>query len=113
MGESDIVASLDRECTERWGVGANPFPVNTLTFAYFLRDFAKYKTYDLISIDAELMDYEILQQMNLTALGCKCLVIEHANDPKLMGAMTDYACKHGLYEFERTPENFIFVRGIR
>jgi FkbM family methyltransferase len=110
MGETDIVASLDRECTERWGAGANAFPVNTVTFSDFMDHHAKYKHYDLISVDAELMDWEILKQMDLTALGCKCLVIEHADDKELMGAMTDHACKHGLFEIARTPENLIFTR---
>lgn len=110
MGESDIVASLDRECTERWGAGCNPFPVNTVTFQDFMYAHAKYKKYDLISIDAELMDLEILQQMDLTELRCKCLVIEHANDAKIMGAMMDHACTHGLFEYARTPENLIFTK---
>jgi FkbM family methyltransferase len=109
MGETDIVASLDKDCTARWGAGSYPFPVNTVTFNDFMYAHAKYKHYDLISIDAELMDWEILRQMDLTALHCKCLVIEHADDQQTMELMENYCGEHGMFGYAKTQENLIFV----
>ena len=84
--------------------------VEVRTFEDFMKYGSRYATYNLISIDAEGMDWDILQQMDLTTLECKCLVIEHGGDIGTKLRMIGYCHSHGMKELAETPENFIFVK---
>lgn len=64
--------------------------------------------YLFITIDAEGMDYEILEQIVLFETDCLC--IEWANDPYQLAKISDYAESYGLTEGHRNFENVIFFR---
>lgn len=68
-------------------------------------------TLDFISIDIEGMDWELLQAIDLTAVGCKCLCIEW-NSNKQVGEQFKSYCivKHGMKLLHTNAENKIFVR---
>lgn len=65
---------------------------------------------DYITIDAEGEDWEILQQINLTALGCRALVIESGNKPQLPQLFRDYCAQHEMFCIEHNGENMVFVK---
>lgn len=64
---------------------------------------------DFISIDVEGMEMEILQQINLSEVGCKCLCIEWNSQPHLAKLYTDYCAQFRLKEIHRNAENIIYA----
>lgn len=81
--------------------------VPAITFDMLLKR-SKFKMFDLISIDIEGMDLAILQQMDLTALGCSMLVVEvNNNDP---APFVNHCAQHGMVLLTRNPENLLFIR---
>lgn len=62
--------------------------------------------FDFISIDTEGEDLNILRQMDLTAIGCKCLCIEHNN---LDSEIVAICAMFGLKPIHRNGENLIFI----
>lgn len=76
-----LVSSLSSQQPEIWkafNFSWDTVEVPGMTFATMMNK-SRFKTFDFISIDAEGSDIAILQQMNLEALGCKLLCIEHDN----------------------------------
>ncbi|MBO9204297.1 MULTISPECIES: FkbM family methyltransferase [Niastella] len=111
LGDTSLVSSLKKDTTTMWtGVNFNKITIKTYDFQTFNTTVARYKTYDFITIDAELMDLTILKQMDLTKLGCKCLIIEHGGEEATKKQMIDHCTKHGLSLAHTTQENFIFTK---
>lgn len=63
--------------------------------------------FDFITLDAEMMDWDILQQINLYDVGCKCLCIEYWKYAK---EITDYCVEYGMKVLAKNFENMIFVK---
>ena len=106
-----LVSTLDYNDTIRWrksGVQFNEIEVVAKSWADVYRDLPK--VFDFITIDAESMDWQILQQIDLTAVGCRCLCIEWNSKPELAHAYTAYCLQHGLTELHRNAENIIFCK---
>jgi hypothetical protein len=60
---------------------------------------------DFITIDAEYMDWEILQTIDLTDTKCLCIEFgEYRNE------ITNYCNGFGMRILHKTPENLIFVK---
>ena len=107
-----LVSSLDIEETKRWfnaGVMFTPKEVSTFPFNAFweLTDFANF---DFISIDAEGYDLMILKQIDLKAVGCTCLIIEHNGNPKLKAEFEVYCKQFDLVPVLSNSENIIFIK---
>lgn len=107
-----LVSSLSKAETERWslaGVKFESVEVNTLPFNSFweLTDFAKF---DFITIDAEGYDWMILKQIDLRAVDCKCLVIEHNGNEGLKTDFCEYCEGFGLKPALVNRENIIFIK---
>lgn len=106
-----LVSTLDFNETQRWtNVEFNNIKVNVVPFNFLwqMTDFAKF---DFISIDAEGFDLAILRQIDLDAVDCKSLIIEHNGDE---GLKTDF-CRYCVDQFGMKPalsnsENIIFIR---
>lgn len=64
---------------------------------------------DFITIDIEGMDWELLQAIDLAAVGCKCLCIEWNSRRDLERLFTQYCAKHNMVEIHRNSENLIFA----
>jgi FkbM family methyltransferase len=112
LGDSSLLSTIHFSLTQQHdNVKFNKTQTKVVDFQTFLADVSKYKTYDFISIDAELSDLSILKQMDLTKLGCKCLIIEHADNEDGKKQMIDHCAMHGLSLSHTTIENFIFTRG--
>jgi FkbM family methyltransferase len=114
-GGSDraLVSSLSQAETERWtvcGVKFEQIPVNVIPFNYFweLTDFAKFH---FISVDIEGLDWLVLQQINLSGVDCKCLIIEHNSNEGLKTDFCRYCCdQFGMKVALVNAENIIFIK---
>lgn len=105
-----LVSSINYEETERWrkaGVEFEEKEIEIRTFKKFW-DNEGQPVFDFISIDAESVDWEILKQIDLKEVGCKCLCIEHNGDKELLQKYITYCGKFGLKEFHRNAENILF-----
>ncbi len=104
-----LVSTADRKEMNRWpDVNFKITSIEMVTWAEYLKTYSVYKKFDFISLDAEGFDAIILQQMDLEALGCKCLCVEYNSDHKLLKLFTDY-CK-GYTLAVQNAENLIFVK---
>lgn len=113
VGDRALVSTVKKEETERWASLKMPFnqvEVEMVTFKAFMEDYAMFKTYDLISVDAEGMDIIILRQMELDQLGCRCLVIEHNSLPANVAIILEYTKAFGFKEIGYNAENIILAR---
>lgn len=105
-----LVSTLDFNETQRWtNVAFNKIKVNVVPFNFLweMTDFAKF---DFISIDAEGYDLAILQQIDLAAVGCKCLIIEHNGNKNLIEAYKGYCRNFGLIAVLENAENIVFIK---
>lgn len=108
-GDVALVSSVVEAETERWKAATDfeAVTVPAITFATLLKR-SKYSTFDLISVDIEGHDLMLLEQMDLTALGCQMLVIEvNKSDPK---PFLDHCAKHEMVLLTRNAENIICIR---
>lgn len=95
-----LLATSDPAQLERWkdsGVDYKTVIKQFNTFADAKKIF-RHRTFDFITIDAEGMDLEILQQMDLKELGCQCICIEHNSTPGMYQKMKEYCEGFGLTE---------------
>ena len=105
-----LVSSFDRSELGRWeGVKFEEKRIKVVPFDIFWLE-AGLPVFDYISIDAENYDWLILQQIDLVAVGCKCLVIEWNGDYMLYRTFVDYCFKARLTLKVQNAENLIFVK---
>lgn len=105
-----LVSTLAFNEMQRWpDVKFNTIKVNVVPFR-FLWEMTDFAQFDFISIDAEGFDLDILQQIDLAAVGCKCLVIEHNGFINLKEAYKDYCRNFGLMPVLENAENIIFIK---
>lgn len=112
MGEllvaaDSLVSSVYKELTDVWKQQTfAPMQVQFYTFADMLKKFDTYH-FDFITMDIEGLDYSVLQQMDLNALGCQCLCIEYW---KYEHEITAYCNNFGLKLIYKNGENLLFGR---
>ena len=105
-GDTDLLSTLKKPI-EKWAaIEFHPEKVICRTLESFLK-FCPIKKFDFITIDAEELDYDILIQMDLQQLGCRCVCIEHNGNS--IGKFILYAQKFKMKEIYRNAENIIFV----
>ena len=104
-GDSGLLSTLVPEEMKRWNDDFKQTITRSIKMDTLL-DISPYKTFDLISIDAEGKDYEILSQIDLT--GCKLLIVEtnSIEDKKYI----DYCKNFGMRLVFKNAENLIFVK---
>lgn len=105
-----LVSTLDFNEMQRWpNVEFNKIKVNVVPFNFLweMTDFAKF---DFISIDAEGFDWEILQQINLFAVECKCLIIEWNGNQELKENYKTYCRSFGMIAVVENAENLVFIK---
>jgi FkbM family methyltransferase len=107
-GDISLVSTIDEAELKRWGkTKFTPKEVKCYDFKS-LMELSEYKTFDLISIDIEGMDYKVLTQMNLTDLQCKMLIVEY--NGKNEKDYVEYAGKFGMKLHSKNLENLIFLK---
>lgn len=108
--DSGLVSAMNYVETIRWrnqGVSFNEIKIQVVPFSWVLK---WHKTFDFITIDAEGKDWSILQQINLDAVGCKCLCIEWNGDGKLKLLYLSYCADFGMRLISENRENLIFAK---
>jgi len=109
-GDTALLSTLLEGELDRWKGSHNQFTktkTKCITFKQLMKQ-SKYKTFDLISIDAEGADYCILTQMDLRLLGCEMLLVEtnHKENEKYI----EYCARFGMRLYKHLDENLIFVK---
>lgn len=105
-----LLSSLVDSEMVRWGetVRFEPIEAEFKTFQDFISEI-KNPSFEYITIDAEGYDYDILRQIDLRAVHCACLCIEHNGINSLMEQYREYANRYHLKEISLNPENIIFA----
>lgn len=102
-----LVSTTDFNETLRWpDVEFFASTIQLVSFDKFWESIDK-PVLDFISIDAEGMDWLILQQIDLEKVGCECLCIEYNSIIDLANLFTQY-CK-GYKLAMQNAENLIFT----
>ena len=105
-GDTSLLSSLKKDETVKWTRETfTQTEIATLTYKSLLTKVRRIK-YDLISVDCEGVDWEILQQIDLT--DTKMLIVEFNGIDKVK--YVDYCAKFGLHLYSQNPENIIFVK---
>ena len=111
IGREDhaLLSSIYPGETEKWRptTAFQPLTVPCLSVASLLK-LCPVARFEFISIDVEGADLDVLQQMDLTDLGCEMLVVE-VNE-KDEAPFIAHCEKHSLKRVHRTPENLIFAK---
>ena len=110
-GDIALLSSIKKSETLRWFGTDNEFTEGTTECLDFktLLELSPIKIFDLISIDCEGMDWDILTQIDLRAVECKMLIVEH--NQKDIQLYVEYARGFGMKELSRNFENIIFIIG--
>jgi len=107
VASDSLVSSLHAEAKDAWashGFEWEEIEVAAIDFPTLL-GLSVIKKFDFISIDAEGHDLEILRQMDLKALGCQMLCIEHGGKQDEIKALCP-----GMKEVYNGGINLILVR---
>jgi FkbM family methyltransferase len=80
-----------------------------VTFAKLMEG-SKYKKFDFITIDCEGYDLDVLRQIDLDGIGCRCLCIEHNRVQDILAQIKDYVLPHGFKQIGFNSENIIFAK---
>lgn len=110
--DSGLVSTIVPAEKKRWWLHRIKFTessITTVDFATFQKA-ALYKKWDFISIDAEGKDWDILQQINLTDVECKCLCVEHNGVET--DKYIDYAKSHGMSVLLMNNINVVLIKKI-
>lgn len=103
-----LLSSLIKHETTKW---KDEEFTETKVEAYdfkMLVKYSKFKKWDLITIDAEGVDFDILTQIDLNEAGCKMLIVE--NNGTEEHKYVTYCGIFGMKLHSKTPQNLIFVR---
>lgn len=100
-----LVSSVHKQLTGAWGKAFGVTQVQFYTVADMVAKLDTYHFY-FITIDCEGLDWTILQQMDLNALGCRCLCIEYW---KYENEIKRYCAKFGMKLAHKNYENLIFT----
>ena len=108
--DTGLVSTLDYNETIRWrnsGVEFTETKIQAVPFSWVLK---WHKHFDFITIDAEGFDYQILRQINLNKVCCKCICIEFNGDIKLRLLFENYCKDYGFKLIHSNRENLIFAK---
>lgn len=109
-GDHGLLSTVKPSEMKRWqgtGTTFQPTEMECVTFLELLRR-SEYAHFDFITIDIEGLDYEVLSQIDLTAVGCRALIVE-VNDRNPRPYL-DYCAGHGMRMANRNAENLFLIR---
>lgn len=105
--DSGLVSTTNFEETKRWpDVTFVEKEIEIVTFDTI----AEYAPIDFISLDCEGSEWDILQQIDLNKVGCRCLCIEYNGDDRLKFIFTKYTEKFGMRLSLQNGENLIYTK---
>lgn len=109
-GDTSLLSTTRPEELARWKRSGEVFTKTTvrgITFATLLKE-TGVSRFEFITIDAEGADYSILEQIDLTAVGCRLLCVEV--NARGDAEFTAYAAKHGMRLLWSCYENRLYCR---
>lgn len=109
-GDTDLLSTSRPEELARWKKSGEVFTktvVRGITFETLVKETGLTRA-DFISIDAEGADYDILKQIDLTAVGCRLLCVEV--NARGDAEFTAYVKQHGMKLLWSSYENRIYGR---
>lgn len=110
QGDTDLLSTTHPEELARWKKSGEVFTKTTvrgITFETLMAE-TGVRHFDFISVDAEGEDWNILKQIDLTAVGCRLLCVEV--NARGDAEFTAYAKKHGMRMLWKSYENRIYCR---
>lgn len=110
QGDTSLLSTTVPSEMDRWkksGERFTPTHVDGITFKTLLAR-TGIAHFDFISIDAEGADWDILQQMDLDRLGCRCLCVETNNVEN--DKFVRYCAQYGMRLHHKNLVNLVFVR---
>lgn len=105
----EFYSTMSETDRDKWANAGQKFTaieVQQVDFKTFLEK-SDIKTFDFISIDAEGVDWEILQQIDLKEIGCKMICVEHNSIDTVK--YYNYISKFGFKEIGRNAENILMA----
>lgn len=111
-GAKSLVATMNIADKTKWEKAVDFVETKTrvITFEELMK-ISPIKKFDFVSIDAEGFDLDILKQINLEEIGCRCLCIEYNSDQKVLDEMISYCSQFGLTgQLLKNAENIILVK---
>lgn len=111
QGDTSLLSTTRPEELARWKKSGEQFTKTTargITFKTMCEELGGVPRLDFISIDAEGADYDILRQIDLTAVGCQLLCVEV--NGKDDARFAEYADRHGMRLLAKNFENRIFAK---
>jgi FkbM family methyltransferase len=108
-GDMALVSTIEKAELKRWGnsVRFDETEVEVIDFDTMVK-LSSLKQFDLISIDAEGLDWKILKQIDLIKVGCRMLIVEWNGKDKELYKM--YCESFGMTLTNENGENLIFQR---
>lgn len=108
-GDESLVSSLSKQECKRWGdtVAFEEIEVDVITVEKLLESTLN-KQFWFISIDCEGLDLDILRQMDLNALGSKCVCVEY--NGKDQPWYDHHVRQYGFRLLHKNAENLIYVK---
>jgi FkbM family methyltransferase len=110
--DSGLVSTAIESEKKKWEAYNVPFYQSICkfkTFDEFYEEAGK-PQFDFISIDCEGSDFEILQQIDLSVVGCKALCIEWNGNQELQWTYLEFISIFGMKEVLRNGENIIYAK---
>jgi FkbM family methyltransferase len=108
--DQGLVSTLDYNESIRWRNNGVEFTERKVQAVPFSWVYKWHKQFDFITIDAEGFDFNILKQIDLQQVGCRCLCIEWNGDDQLRRIFAGYCAIYDLREIHRNRENLIFAK---
>lgn len=107
--DTDLVSTLSVNETKRWTgkVAFKESIVKVVTFEKLLES-TFLETFDFISIDCEGYDLDILKQMDLNELKCKCVCVEFNGQSEWL--YTQHVRQFGFRLLSKNGENLIYIK---
>lgn len=112
-GDRALLSTLHEKEKKRWDGTNTTFEMVQVRVVDFKKLMvpSPYKQFDFITIDAEGNDLLILRQMDLQALGCKCICVEHNSDEARLKSIIEYCALFDLTkELLRNAENIVLCK---
>jgi FkbM family methyltransferase len=109
-GDTSLLSTTRPSEMDRWKKSGEKFEKTTvrgITIATLINETGCDK-FDFITIDCEGVDWEVLRQIDLTAVGCRMLCVE--TNSKEDDKFIRYCVGHGMRLKHKNHENLVFCR---
>lgn len=109
QGDTGLLSTLCDQEKKKWEASTEFRPTRVQVYDFnTLLGILPTRRFDFISIDCEGMDLDILKQMDLRSLGCRCICIEW--NSKNFTEYDSIITGQNLFLLEKNEENLIYVK---